>query len=303
MAYRLKAKESLLQGIKRIIIEQTDKAIAELTNAEEIGIGEAVHQVRKRLKKNRAVIRLVRYSLGEKTFDRENRYFRDLGRELAGLRDGEVTIETLDNLSTHFSNLVQPESFTDIRRELRVDYRQEYQNTVNNDVLISVKHELKNVRERVEGWKLKSDDWSSIDKSFKRVYKRGYKDLHQAKAEPTAENLHEWRKRVKYLRYQLNILSPMWSALIKQWVDLTHDLTDYLGEDHDLAVLREFVVSQPERFNSQTNPELLISLCDRRQQQLQSAAINLGAKIYTEKPKRFSDRFGNYWRIWRQTTT
>ena len=54
----------MLEGIKRIVIEQTDKAIAELTNAKEIGIGEAVHQVRKRMQKNRAVIRLVRYSLG-----------------------------------------------------------------------------------------------------------------------------------------------------------------------------------------------------------------------------------------------
>lgn len=300
MSYQLKRKESLLQGIKRIVIEQTDKAIDELTNAEEIGIGEAVHQVRKRFKKNRAVIRLVRYSLGEKTFERENKYFRDLGRELAGLRDGEVTIETLDNLSTHFSDLVQPESFTNIRRELRVDYRQEYQSTVNNDVLTSVKHELKNVRERVDSWKLKSDRWTAIDRSFKRVYKRGYQDLRQAKAEPTAENLHEWRKRVKYLRYQLKILSPMWSDLIEQWIDLTHDLTDYLGEDHDLAVLKEFVVSQPERFDSQSNKELLISLCDRRQQQLQLAAIDLGEKIYTEKPKRFSNRFGNYWQIWRK---
>ena len=303
MPYRLKATETISQGIKRIATEQIDKAVRELSNVETLGVGETVHQVRKRLKKTRALIRMVRHSLGEKTFDRENKYFRDLGRELAGLRDGEVIIETLDNLVAHFDDSLAPESFTDIRRELRVDYRQEYQSTIDSDVLLSVKNELKDAKERIDRWKIKPDRWSAIDKSFQKVYKRGYKDLDLALSQPSAENLHEWRKRVKYLRYQLNILSPIWKELIDRWESLTHDLTDYLGEDHDLAVLKEYVASQPARFNREHDLELLISLCDRRQQELQSAAILLGRKIYTEKPQRFSDRFGSYWQIWREATS
>lgn len=302
MAYRLKATETLSQGVKRIATQQIDKAIKELSNVEKLGVGKAVHQARRRLKKTRAVTRIVRHSLGEKTFDRENKYFRDLGRKLAGLRDGEVTIETLDNLIAHSGDGIASESFANVRRQLQVDYRQEYQNTIDNNILVIVKNELKDARKRIDCWKIKRDRWSAIDKSFQQVYKRGYGDLSEAMSRPSAENLHEWRKRVKYLRYQLQILSPMWSELIDIWVNLTNNLTDYLGEDHDLAVLKEYIFSQPERFDREHNLELLISLCDRRQQQLQSAAFLLGRKIYVEKPKQFSDRFGNYWQIWQKTT-
>ena len=95
MTYRLKAKESVPKGIKRIASEQTEKAISELAATDELGIDEAVHQARKRLKKTRAVIRLVRDRLGKKTYKRENSHLRDLGGSLAGLRDAQVRIETL----------------------------------------------------------------------------------------------------------------------------------------------------------------------------------------------------------------
>ena len=52
MTFRLKPNESLPTSIKRIAQEQNAKAIAELSTADELGINEAVHQARKRLKKS-----------------------------------------------------------------------------------------------------------------------------------------------------------------------------------------------------------------------------------------------------------
>ncbi len=297
MSYRLKAHESVSKGIKRIATEQIEKAISELSTTDELGVDEAVHQVRKRLKKTRAIVRLVRDGLGKKSYKQENARFRDLGRNLASLRDSEVQIESLDNLATHFKDIA-PESFTDMRRELEVNYRQEYQQVLNKGILISVKNQLKDAKDAIADWKIKANDWSAIDQSLQRVYKQGYKGLDQSMSKPTAENLHEWRKQVKYLRYQLKILSQIWSEIMTEWVDQTHNLSDYLGKDHDLAVLKELVLSQPERFDRQATLETLTTLIDRRRQELQSAAIFLGKRIYTEKPKDFRDRLGNYWQIW-----
>ena len=296
MTYKLKAHESVSKGVKRIATEQIEKAISELPTTDELGVDEAVHQVRKRLKKTRAVVRLVRNSLGKKSYKRENARFRDLGRNLANLRDGKVQIESLDNLATHFKDIA-PETFTDMRRELEVDYRQEYQQVLNEGILISVKNQLKDAKDAIADWTIKANDWSAIDKSLQRVYKQGCKGLDQSRSKPTAENLHEWRKQVKYLRYQLKILSQIWSEIMTEWVDQTHDLSDYLGKDHDLAVLKELVSTQPERYRQDTL-ESLTALIDRRRQELQSAAIFLGKRIYTEKPKDFTARLGNYWQVW-----
>ena len=297
MTFRLKPNESLPTSIKRIAQEQNTKAIAELSTTDELGIDEAVHQARKRLKKIRAVIRLVRDSLGSGVYKRENAHFRDLGRKLANLRDSKVQIETLDNLIAHFANIIAPEPIKNLHRKLRVDYRREYQRVIDEGVVISVKNQLKDAQTEIDRWAIESDDWSAIAKSLKRVYKRGYKGLDRALYEPTAENLHQWRKRVKYLRYQLKILRPIWSEMMTEWVDRTHELTDYLGEDHDLAVLHKFVQTQPERFDGENTLEILTDLCDRRRTELQSAAIFLGKKIYTEKPQDFVNRLGNYWQI------
>lgn len=298
MSYQLEAQESISKGIKRIATEQIEKAISELSNTDELGIDEAVHQARKRFKKVRAVIRLVRDRLGKNTYQQENARFRDLGRILANLRDARVQIETLDNLTEHFTDTVEAEAFTDIRRELRVDYRRDYQKVLEQNIATSLKNELKDAKADIDDWTIEVNDWSAIDSSLKRVYKRGYEALDKASSQPTPENLHDWRKRVKYLRYQLRILRPIWSEMIGEWIEQTHDLSDYLGEDHDLAVLKKLLLTQPKRFNHENTLETLIALIDRRQEELRSAAILLGKKIYTEKPQEFVSRLGNYWQIW-----
>lgn len=302
MTFRLKPNEFLSTGIKRIAKEQIAKAIAELSNTDELGIDEAVHQARKRLKKIRAVIRLVRDRLGSEVYQQENACFRDLGRKLAILRDSKVQIATVDNLTSHFADTIAPDTFRNLRQELRVDYRREYQRVIDEGVVIAVKNQLKDAQTEIDRWTIESDDWSALAKSLKCVYKRGYKGLNRALSEPTADNLHDWRKRVKYLRYQLRILCPIWSEMMTGWVNRTHELADYLGEDHDLAVLHEFVQIQPERFDHEHTLEILTDLCNRRRAELQSAAMFLGTRIYTEKPQDFVNRLGNYWQIWQAET-
>ena len=261
-----------------------------------------MHQVRKRLKKTRAVLRLVRDSLGKNLYKSENVCFRDIGRSIATIRDAKVRIETLDNLSTHFVDTVIPDIFTHIRRELQIDYRQEYQRVFDEGILITVKNQLIEAKNRIDDWTVASDDWAALDSSIKRVYKRGYKGLHQSMSEPSVKNLHQWRKRVKYLRYQLRILRPIWPEMMEQLIDRTHDLSDYLGEDHDLATLKAFISQNLERFTNsspenQTTLNILMALIDGRRQQLQTSAMFLGQRIYTESPRDFVDRLAAYWQV------
>ena len=112
MAYRLKNKESISTEIKRIACEQTDKAIENLTTEIRIASDnntdwsadtniveerqEAIHDVRKRIKKIRAVIRLVRDDLGKEIYQQENHCFRDAGRRLSEVRDAQVLLETFN---------------------------------------------------------------------------------------------------------------------------------------------------------------------------------------------------------------
>ena len=59
MAYRLKRKETVVDGIRRIAHQQLARGAAELVD-ESLEPAAQIHQVRKRLKKLSALLRLVR---------------------------------------------------------------------------------------------------------------------------------------------------------------------------------------------------------------------------------------------------
>jgi inorganic triphosphatase YgiF len=61
MPFRLRRKKTVQKSVRRIALEQIDKAIREVLD-DNVNRHEAVHQVRKRCKKLRGLIRLVRPS-------------------------------------------------------------------------------------------------------------------------------------------------------------------------------------------------------------------------------------------------
>lgn len=88
-----------------------------------------------------------------------------------------------------------------------------------------------------------------IGTGLERTYRKGRDAFAAAKRDRTTENLHEWRKQAKYFWHQLQLLEPLWPGLIGKVADQAHRLTDYLGEDHDLAVLCDTIRRNPEAFD------------------------------------------------------
>jgi CHAD domain-containing protein len=105
--------------------------------------------------------------------------------------------------------------------------------------------------------------------------------LAAAKESSDAERLHSWRKQVKYLWHQLQILEPSRPGKIGKLAQRCHELGEILGEDHDLAVLR----CKLESRRTDDLDELLRRL-DRRRVQLQRKAFTLGSRLFADKPGR-----------------
>ena len=51
--------------------------------------------------------------------------------------------------------------------------------------------------------------------------------------------MHEFRKRAKDLWYLLRLLAGAWPGLLDPSAEQLHELTEMLGDHHDLAVLGE----------------------------------------------------------------
>jgi CHAD domain-containing protein len=298
-AYRLRDGESVSAGIKRVVLARIDNALAELQGEAQSTPAEAIHEARKDMKKIRSAIRLVRDTFGDDLYRRENQHYRDIGRELSGLRDAEVLVETLNSLATRFGP-AHDERYAGLRSRFEQELQARREDGSQKREIAAAIAALVAGRGRVESWPLDGDGWDLIAPGIHRSYRRGRKRLRETEQEASDETLHEWRKRAKDLWYQLRLIRDADPDLVGTLADQTHDLSDHLGDDHDLVLLREQAQRRRAGFGDPGDQRLLLELIDQRRGELQFAASSLGERIYSEKPKKFVKRLEARWKLWRK---
>ncbi len=257
----------------------------------------AVHEARKDLKKLRSVLRLVRDEVGEEAYQRENTRFRDAGRMLSGARDAEVKLATLNSLQQRFE-----EELGGAELDALVGRLESERNLLAGDALTaaaeSTASEIEAGMEALEDWKLKTNGWGLVAEGLVRSYRRGRNRFEEVRDDPSAENVHELRKRVKDHWYQLRIVRNAWKPVLAETGDQAHALADHLGDHHDLAVLGEDL-RDPAVPLTDTDREELREAIAARQQKLIKRALALGDHLYAEPPKCFERRVHGYWNAWR----
>jgi CHAD domain-containing protein len=281
-AYRLKPKESLSDGIPRIARGRIDHAIDELLDKTDSTAEEAVHEARKDLKKLRALLRLARGELGESSFKRENTCFRDAGRELAAARDSDVMLDTLKTLD------IPAGLDWELRKAIQA-HRARNGDAGRGAAAAGVVAMLREARGRVDDWPLERDSFAALHDGLERTYRRGMRDFKAVRANPSVEGLHEWRKRAKELWYHHTLLRSLWPPVMQAVGEEAHELTDRLGDDHDLAVLADWI-----RKHTDAGPEFFEAV-DRRRAELQADAMKLGARLYADKSKDYVRRLRRLW--------
>jgi CYTH domain-containing protein len=116
-----------------------------------------------------------------------------------------------------------------------------------------------------------------------------------ARRSPTDERMHDWRKAVKNLWYQLRLLRLSAPSMLSTLVDSLDDVAEALGDDHDLAVLIEKLSADPDSFGGATSVERAVDLARSQQADLRRRAFRLGATVYAELPSGFAQRIECYW--------
>lgn len=290
----LQPDEAGLSGVRRILQEWL-AAAGDALHKKRITDAN-IHDARKQLKKSRAALRLLRVAIGEISYRRENTALRDVARPLGVARDSKVLVAALDDLVERYDLATRSLKLDKFRRVLRQEQTAARQ-AITLTLVNQQRKVLREVKARSQRWNMKGDDWEIIGTGLCRIYRDGRKLMKPADSR-ASEDLHEWRKQVKYLWHQVQILEPVWPGLLKELADQIHKLADHLGDDHDLAVLRTKVKSHRDAFEGKDH-DALVAVLDRRRKQLQDKSFVLGARVFEEKPRHFVGRIGQYWQLWR----
>lgn len=295
MTYKLKKDQPLKKSITSVAAEEVDGC---LNSIETLNIHEAVHDIRKRLKKLRALARLVRDEMGEKNYKSINIFYRDLGRELADFRDLTAHIETIENLRERYGDHLYVNFFNSVIKKVEKERDEmEAELKARNFFSDHLVNQLKYARKELVKWPVKTNDISIILPSIKRVYTRGNKALKEAYKNPLKENFHEWRKRVKYLWYQMLLLQDTWPELFSTFEAEIHELADLLGDDHDLMVLNTKLEKDGFGLEDPQQQELIHAVVKEYSEHLRDNAKTKGELIYAEKPDDFTARIANYTKV------
>jgi len=243
------------------------------------------HEIRRLLKRCRALLRLLRKSLGEDMYRRENHRLRDAGRPLAAVRDAAVLLRALDGLCPRLSGATM--FCRHLRAALRLESR-ERNKQLNRQALLSSAQAIRGVAQRIRAPPGAQATGADLAKSVKRAYRAGRRAMAAAAEQGSRARLHEWRKQVKYFANELGYLSPVMRKGMHKTCKKSHRLADYLGDDHDLALLHDKIIEY--RLPGGASVDALVRRLTERRAELQRKAHRHGRRLFCVSARRLEAR-------------
>jgi CHAD domain-containing protein len=295
MAFEFKKKESVRKAVKRLGRRRIEKALRDLDHCDRL---EAVHEVRKKIKELRALLRLLRPAMTRSDYRSCSKPLRKAAGYLSAARDAQVKVNALERLTRQQG--LAPRCFRQFKGMLRGECRQQQGELSQSRTRRSVGRLLNKLRDEFPAIRLKHSGWRALSSGIRHSYREGRCRYQLARKNRGPEQLHEWRKRVKDLYYQIGLLCPVRSQQIEGAVAELDRLGERLGDYHDLVLISEACATKHLWKQALEEAKALKPLVAEQQKELRTRALALGASFYEEKPSAFCKRLGQYWKRWRR---
>lgn len=289
MVYRFKLDEDIGDGFIRIGLEQIGKARRGLEEAADPAL--AVHETRKGLKRIRALLRLARPGLKESVFRRENARCRDIAALLAGARDAHVLMETADMLDQRRAHGFEKAAIAALREALasQTNGAGESSGRLKTTHAIAGLGAARKAFKKIEVTKAR---FATLAEGLETSYRMARRAFGEAYATKDDEAFHEWRKGAQWHWRHMGLLSRGWPDMMEARAAEARQLSQILGEDHDLFVL----AAEARAHLGEKHTRAIDRLRRARQDELRTAAFTRGQRLFAEKPRQLRRRAELYWR-------
>ncbi len=282
MSYRFHKNEPVPLALRRILLEELDGARVELVVA--AADAEALHEVRKRIKRMRALMRLGRDGL--EPIRAEGIVLRDIGRMLAAHREADALVEILrhEAASAGSADLRLLEETVRLHQAARAPLRERQAD------LVRARRLMGGVRRRIASSEIGEIGRKECLRRLRRAYRHAREQWWITFSQPTDEHLHEWRKRTKIVLNQLRLIRPWAGPGFPRVRTCLTEIDARLGQARDFAhlagILRGVPVAEvPLRYGFGLRARLDHEVDDHL-----SRAFAIGRRFFRGGPRAFQDR-------------
>lgn len=289
MPYRFKIDEPVEKGFRRIAREQLDASLAELAGPQVDASG--VHECRKALKRLRALVRLASDAIGNAKAGRRTKALGEIAKLLSARRDQTVMLETISKLADDLPDAAV--SLAPLRASLSA-HAGDSSATLDVDIAARARLLLLQEAKKFARMQFGKRGFAALEGGLEKSYRRARKATKYAYDEPTDENFHNLRKAVQWHWRQMSLLARAWPDEFAVRVSAARELSQLLGDDHDLAMLIGAAAIAADM--SAEQKEAAVALCQRQQQVLRATAEFRAKRLFAETPQAFIKRVSAYWR-------
>ncbi|MBV8033051.1 MAG: CHAD domain-containing protein [Betaproteobacteria bacterium] len=269
--------------VRRAVRTQLARSLRALAREEERD--QAIHEARKALKRARTGLELLKKTIQPAMYAHEKERLRGIARQLAEVRDDKVQVDTLAALAKEERHPERREVLIRLKDESRRRQREHWSAMEAADSFEHIEQALRESARRIHGWHDPVDGASALERALVRLYRKSRKAFRKSKKSRRDETLHEARKRAKHLVHALEIVAkedpPRRAGKVLKRLE---KMGDWLGEDHDLAVLESNLM------HSEAGPEdLRRKLCkaiEDRRTKLQKKALRRGRRVFRGKTRK-----------------
>jgi CHAD domain-containing protein len=294
MAYRFELDRPASRQLVRIVREQIEHALHS-TGDSQLPLGERVHASRTACKRIRAALRLAR-SAQPNRWREENAFFRDAARELAPLREAAVMPLTLSALLKQGGE-AKARDFAAIRRRILAHRREALSGQAMNDagIFTSFRARMHEASRRWARLKLRVEVEDFVN-GFVDTYRWARRAWSEMRPDSPAARWHEWRKRTKIHAYHCRLLRNVWPEIMHPWQRELNALCDQLGDEHDLAVLGQWIERRMDDAGDRKSIAALRGLMAARRKHLRRESLFLGRRLFADKPRATARRVAIWWK-------
>jgi hypothetical protein len=159
---------------------------------------------------------------------------------------------------------------------------------------------LRAARERFESLKLKPASLDTLLAGFERSYAHARRARLAAYRKGDSDSFHELRKHVQHHWRHTQLLVRAWPEMMEAHAATARELSQILGDDHDLAVLHEFLDRAPKGEIGRMEARLIRQAIRDRQAELRLTARPHLERLLADRPGEFRRRVERLWKAARR---